>query len=525
MNNTKWIRSNRQITINGDTPLVAQGTPLFYRKANRTFYNVSPGEPIAFLASLEGEIPTAIDETDLNSSNVHRLRLAVGHSTRKDGLADSLRYLGVEGAGNCDLEDVQVDSPRCGNPPVFDFYGNCFSCDETYTINAAVRNNFTESHTKARVDYAYFQGSYKPNCKTCEGCDSDVDIDAIADGLIESVMQAQPLTLNGLPYPDWIEPTLEKPFGMHRLYNVANSSKTYCLSYNAPASDCVGCNQLESFTRAVVGSVDIDLSDLVTPADNTAIFRAQLRTMAAFINQAFADDATVDGHAYVTGVTANSCCPMQLHVSTNDPTFAIHDSADAAITPVNEYNPFDTGQDGEGYTLGLRIIGAEITGDCSCVIDKPLASYMSNVKIEGVEWPGDTPKQVLKQKTEHPAGFGTLVQYDEYSQDVGGEGRSYSRGYQGETSFGGLRSGSRAAEATTADCNKDYCRYYIRSIFHGPNIQGRDEHVRINSWINVESDATAANTSIKALLDAWVPLATSCQDPVNTTCTPLSTTC
>lgn len=513
---------DRHVVVQGDLPLAAAGQPFFSVVGRRIVYNVRVGEPFAIIYPKSG-IPQTIDAAGLTADNVHRVRFGVGHSTKGSSvLADSVRYIGAPEIGNCNIEHISTSSPKCGNPEVRDMYFDCTACDETYTISVEYRDNFTRSHTKINAEWAKYLGSYTTNCKQCNDCDTTVTCDEVVDGVIESILQEKPLMVReGQPYPDYPGTQTNLPFDIHKLYS---RSLVYCLGFGDIDGECENCTTLDSFVSATVDGVAIDLSGLVDPTDDSMIYREQLETVALLINQAFKDSAVVDGRAYITGVNYSKCCPLQLHINTDDAAFALETVA-GVLAPAKDYDPFAAGEAGEGFTCGIRVITAPLSADCECYITKPLASYISQVRITAIGDGFKDSKEATIQRAEIPGQFGSQIQYEELYQDVGGSGRNYSAGAQRGTWTGVPRKDDRLVQAITARCDKDYCSYYIRSRVTPLTSTFQTGEYVINSKIHVESDALVANAAIKEFLDAWALLSMSCVDAPETTCTPLIVSC
>lgn len=516
------VQITRHIVVNGDLGLKTAAIPLYALVGGKIQWNVSVGEPVAYLTDKTGRIPVTTSTATIDDTNKHRVRFGVGHSTGFNGVVDSIRHAGSEEMGNCDIEAMSVASPTCGNAEVKDLYFDCVNCDDAYTVELGVRDNFTQSYAPKMKDYANWYASYTPNCKNCNDCDGTTTCDEVVDGLMDNLLQPNGRTLpNGKPYPDYVHPKDDFPFDVHKVYT---RSLVYCLSFEAPASECVSCNQLTAFDNVTIGGVAIDLTGVVTPTDNTAIFRSQLEQVTAIINDAIAADDAVNGRAYITGVNYNTCCPLQLHINTDDATLAIVDNALATLVPI-ETNPFDVGQPGEGFTCGIRIIAAPLSGSCETLITKPLAMYGRKVSIRAIGDGFKDSREADIQKMEFPGQFGTLIQYQELTQDRGGSGRGYSGGNQVGTWLGGPRADSKVRNAITAKCGADYCSYYVRSRVHFINQFDQQDSKIMDSFVHVESDATTANAEIKAFLDKLASLSTACRDVPEIQCTPLATTC
>ena len=513
----------RHIVVQGDTPFLAAGTEVWSYVGGRIQWNVAHGQPVAYLKSNDGKPPVAIDLAGLTDATKHRLLIGVGDSVDgSKGIVTGVRHFGSEEIGNCDIEHTSVASPVCGNPHVQDLYLDCVNCDVNYTLEFGVRDNHTQSYTDKIKDYANHFVGFTPNCKQCNDCDTTVTCDEVVDGLLNNFYQPGGRKLpGGAPYPDYRHVLDDYAFDLHKVYN---RSLTFCLSFSAPASDCEDCHQLPAFASATIGGVAVDLSAITTPTDNTAIFRAQMEQVTHMINTAFSESATVSGKAYLTGVNYNTCCPLQLHVNTDDAAFAIAD-VNAALAPTVDVNPFDVGQPGEGYTCGLRIISAPLSGECGCDVDRLLQSYFRKVRISAIGEGWEKTLNADIQKAEIPGGFGTMVQHQELTQNRGGSGRTFSAGAQRGGWLGNHRADSHVNRAVTARCDKDYCSYYVRSRYHFANQSNQLDTRVINSFVHVESDATAVNAEVKAFIDKMATLSTICDDVNTVQCEPLVKTC
>jgi hypothetical protein len=406
-------------------------------------------------------------------------------------------------------------------PAVKDLYFDCVNYDDAFTIAVGVDDNFTRSYAPLQKSFAEYIGSFKPGTAKCDDCDSSVTCTEVAEGLVQSIRQDNAPTLGEVRYPDYRHPDLELPF---EIVTIKPVSEVYCIAFSAPASECEECNQVSAITEVTVGGVTTQLVGTTVPGDATQTSRLQLESVVDQINDALG----TAGHAYLTGNTATPCCPLQLHVNRDtDGTFEISDGT-TALTATESYNPFGVGQVGEGFTCGIRVIAAPITGSASCYIEKPLAFYGRDVRIQARGEGFIDTKEVTVQNMELPGQFGTLIQYMELYQTRGGSGRTYSAGYNGGTWTGVPRSDSRIVAAPTADANSDYCSYYIRSRqdFYNPGtVGGKKDTFLIDSYIHVPSGSATTIAALEPFLDKWATLSTSCMDTPTVSCTPLGTTC
>jgi hypothetical protein len=514
----------RQIVVQGDTPFLTAGTKVWDYVGGRIQWNVAHGQPVAYLKSDDGKPPVAVDLAGLTEANKYRFLIGVGDSPQgSKGVVTGVRHLGAEKIGNSYLEHTSVASPVCGNPAVQDMYVSCVSCDTNYTVELGVRDNHTQSYTDTYKDYANWFMGYTPNCKQCADCDTTITCGEVVDGLIKNFYQPGGRTLpGGQPYPDYRQAVDDYPFQVTKIYD---RSLTYCLSFAAPASDCEDCHQLPAFDSVTIGGTVIDLSAVVTPTDNTVLFRSQLDQVENIINTALDASETVSGRAYLTGVNYNTCCPMQLHVNTDDADFVLTGDGDVVVTPSVDVNPFAVGQPGENFTCGLRIIGAPLEAQREEEVDRMLQSYFRKVRITAIGEGFSDSLVADIQKAEIPGGFGTMIQHAELTQSRGGSGRDFSSGSQRGGWLGNHRSDSHVYAAVTARKDKDYCSYYIRSRNQFANQSNQLDTQVINSFLHVESDATAVNAEVKAFIDKLATLSMVNAEVTTVTCEPLVKTC
>lgn len=511
----------RHVVTKEDLGFVAAGTPLFVKAGKRIHYNVLPGQLVAYLETKTG-VPLTIGPGDLTASNVSKLRIGVGYS--KDGVTvEDIRHIGVEKAGNCDVEHMSVASPKCGNPAVKDFYAKCLSCDETYTIAVGVEDNFTRTFGKFQASEAEYIASYVPDCTTCDDCDVQVDAKEIAQGLVNNLQYDPQLTVGGKPYPDHIADDRILPFGVHA---ICENDYTFCLSFTDPDAECDTCTTLGSITQVSIDGAPTDIVGGSIPSDPTLASYVQLQSVVDQINEAFALSETADGHAYLTGVNANGCCPLQLHVNTTDPAFVLTGGA-GAIAPTETSTNFQVGDAGEGYDFGIRVIAAPITPDCNCYLDRPLHFYGVKLDIDARGEGFVFTKTVDRQLMELPGGFGRSVQWQELTQDYGGSGRDYAGGGTGSTWIGAPRDNSLYGKngAVTADCDTSYCSYYVRSRQHYYGVDHQDKVFLVDSFVHIPSNHLVTAAELKTLLETWGTLSISCDEVPTLDCTPLGTTC
>ena len=514
----------RHAVAKGDLGFAAAGTPLYSiikagsggRRSRPTkVYNIPVGQMALWLEPTDGSIPVTIAEGDITEANKHRLVWAVAQSSTNTTQTDSFRYLGARKMGNCEIEHISNSSPTCGNDSVSDVYFDCVGRGKAYTLAVSVRDNYTQAYTKAMKDKTTYLLGGVVGKPACTDCPADITCEEVVDAIIKNYYLPEGFTLpNGQPYPDQQLGELTHQFAVHKIYN---RSLKYCLSFT-------GENTLAAFKSATIGGQEVDLSDIVTPTDSSMIYRGQLSAVRDRINQALADTDGVEGRAYVTGNSYHSDCPLTLHVNTNDAGFAITDTS-LAVLAATETNPFGAGEPGEGYTCGIRVIAAAVTGDDSDLVNRPDDFLAREVTIEARGEGFVDAKTAIIQRISFPSQFGNAIRYWELEQQPIGMGIQVSGGSSNETWSGAVRKDSRLRLIPKADPTKDYCSYYIRSRPHVLTAAYAQTTRVMFSYLHVESDAATTIAQVEAVLQKLADLSMSCTDAIEVSCTPLETSC
>lgn len=540
----------RHIVSSGDqAPVAADGTVFTYT-GKRLSYNVAKGQLVFYVQ--ENGTTRTLDHTTLTAADIPKLYVGVGHDADGDGLVDSIRHIGVESISGCNINDVTVSSPKCGNPEVVDFFFDCVHCGEDYTLEVAVDDNFTRSYAPLYRSAAKYWSTVTPDCNTCDGCPPEPTCDEIVCRLVDSINDDVELKLLDKSYPDWNRQGVELPFKAVKIHDRA---LVYCLA-GTVAEDCENCEGiLPAITHIRVTDAAAEPQTVAltgttyTIGTDTVTLKAQLQHVADQINMAFeAAGNRHGGYAYITGNDQSPCCSVQLHVNTCDADFEIASGIDFTpdtgdiIVPTSETNPFTehgsitltpdcedcSAEDAtRDFTCGIRFIAAPLSGDCSCYVDKPLQFYGRTLEVTpvGEGWTHRHWKTEKVQKLELPAGFGSYIQWLEYKQSIGGQGRNYAWSNNNQGFFNLPDKKSRVNNAYTAECGVDYCSYKLASEQPYTNHNGKHDLGRIDSYVHVPSGDSTTLAAWENFLDALIALAPGCPALAEVACTTIEYSC
>lgn len=465
----------KHIVTQGNLGMAEGGQPLYTmagpRRDRRKAYNVVPGQLVAYTKQV-GAVPTIVDQSTLSLSNSKRIFLGVGVDNEGKGYTTAIRHIGIEHVSSCALTEVQASSPKCGSPAVQDMYLK-INKPGTYAVLLRVEDQKTRDYAPMFKGYEEFQAVTSVTEDEFE--DPAFDPDIVVCKLIDQLNNKLDLKIKDKDYPDWKGKGLKRPFHATRLHD---NSITYCFS-PTEIEDCETCTHIDAVISATVGGQTVTFTGNVDPADNTKTLRAQLDHIANQINEAFEDDEgeyAQTGSAYVTG-SYSDCCPIELHVNTCDATFALQTTGAAAITPKTSVNPFteygtftnvkeciDCGdsETSTSYTTGFRVISEQVSTKCGAYINQPMTTYFRKVEITPIADFFDGDWQTVDiQKPENPGQFGSQIQWYEYQQDVGGEGRNHKRSNYLRGWIPVPDDLSRA-NSLLAKCDLDYCSYYTQ---------------------------------------------------------------
>jgi hypothetical protein len=524
----------RHIVTAGNVAPVAAGQPVWVKAGKRINYNVAPGQLVFYVK--ENGTTRTVDNATLVAKDVPNLFIGVGHiSDKTKGIVDSIRHIGREDINGCYLKDLDVSGPRCATPEVTDFYFDCVSCGEDYTIEVAVDDNFSRSFAPVMGSKQKFWATETIDCDTCDDCPPTPTCDEVVCKLIDRLNDDIETSF----YPDYKKANIEVPFRAVKLHD---TSLIYCLSPLSTGSDCKDCYAFPAISEVTVDNVATTLVGTLDPADNAQTLRGQLESVADQINQLFEDGPGKHaGHAYVAGTSYSSCCPVQLHVNTCDPTFAISDGV-TPLVPTKNYNPLTTHgvltvdpacQDCDSaattvnFTCGIRVIAAPLKGDCSCYLEKPKSMYGRTIDITplGNGWKNNRWKVEKIQKMTFPAGFGAWIQYQEYRQPIGGSGRDYSWSNENDGWLNLPDAKSRVNNAITARCDTDYCSYRMVTEYPKTNHMEKRDFGNVYSHVHIPSNDTVTLAAWDAFLVSLTTLAPGCPPLETVECNPLAIPC
>lgn len=165
------------------------------------------------------------------------------------------------------------------------------------------------------------------------------------------------------------------------------------------------------------------------------------------------------------------------------------------------------------YPCGIRVIAEQIKGDCGCFIDKPLSFYGRKVNILpfGDGWKGKPWRVVEVQAMELPAGFGSFIQFLEYQTLPEGRGRRYDRSNinKGWANLPGKK--ARVRHAVTAECDTNYCSYYMKSFVEKRKLTNDYGVITVHSNVHVPNGDTTTISAWESFFAALIALNPSCK--------------
>lgn len=313
--------------------------PLATLAGKRVIYNVSPGQLVAYVKEAGG-VTRIVDTAGLDASEIHELYVGVGIDETGQGLTTNIRHLGIEHISGCAPQAVSTSSPRCGSPMVVDFYFECTKCNETYSVEVEVDDNFSRSFGVWNKSFQQFVGSVVTECSSCDDCPVEHNCKEVACKLADALNADIDLKVGDIPYPDWKGgPGIHRPYFATRLHP---TSKIYCFGPQSEAESCTSCTYVAAVKGVKIRDTRYNFVGNLNPNDSTQTLMAQLPILVDQINEFFKTEYGEYAHAgsaYSTG-SYSDCCPVQIHINTCDADFQLYDVNDNNITPQSTVNPF-----------------------------------------------------------------------------------------------------------------------------------------------------------------------------------------
>lgn len=468
----------RHIVERCNLPMVEAGLNLFDCPAGcskpgaKSFYNVAPGQLVAYTIDGTGNVPVTIGAADI-ATTTGDIYIGIGWDADGDGVSDDVRLIAGEHLTKCEVDEATVGRPQCGNPGIKAAAIDCTECGETYTAKVIVDNNLSRSWGPLFKSGQEFTATYTTECCTCDDCPPEHNCKEVICGIVEALNGELDLKLGDRAYPDWKNPNLPRPF---RAVRGHDNIFSYCITPDPAECKCDTCNKIDAVTSATIGGEAVDFKGNLDPTDPAKTLVPQLKNIAYQIECAFDNIIGKNtGFAVVTeGATA--CCPLQLHVVTCDPDFVIDgltpcpDALELpfTITPVKTCVDCDT-EPAEPITptCWLAVIVDPPKPKCDdCYLDKVSTWYGADISLEFLK-DGFACKPKVMQKTimeaSAPRNFGAYIMWLEYKYGFGPAGRgrrhrasNYRRGYLNKWD-----DTSRIKNAVTAKCDAMYCSYYL----------------------------------------------------------------
>jgi hypothetical protein len=450
-NRLSYLGSKGNYAVNNGK---ASGDPIFTGSRTAPF-NVMAGEIVVFDPRANGAL------TDADVATAKHISVAVGVGVKGD-VAKELRYLGGETFDLCNFEmKAEAAAPVCSQPQILYTFYDGTTCENAATIMYLLddhivrdRYNFNE-----RAKYIF---TANPPCTDCGSCTATDNGDAIRDSFVDQInakKQENPFTLSHFQNRDISHQY--QPFRALKLYDGANSLKTFCLSLGDGAcEDCIYLGA-SGITGIKIDGVETDFTYTnITVGADLQTLPSQIDRVIEQINTALG----ANGQAYRSkGI--GGCCPYSITISVNPAeisTVAIV-TEDADVNPCEEVNPFDS----TTYSHGHAVIVDPVTIDCLCDLppDDVPNYYGRTLKAEAIGdgWGCNKVETIEKQAQVLPEGFGYFWQDLERYQHRGGSGRDFrnSDRYRGKTYTRPDRFSRTMAAPATIDCDVSYCMYSL----------------------------------------------------------------
>jgi hypothetical protein len=520
---------SRHLVTRGNLGFVANNTDL-YRLVKegskfKKIYNVAPGQLVAWknVKNFTGIPPKTVTPASLTVGDLATLRIGVGYSTKKNGIADAIRQLTPSDIEGCKIDLLDAVAPQCAVPQIKALYPECVSCDTT-SVRVRVYDNESISLSEEPLKaYKEFIGSYTPDCATCTDCDRTVTCDEVVCGLVDSLngftdLRIQDGSADGYPYPNYIGDRLPENFTAFKLFP---TWKSYCIS-PVVGTECTECNSIAALTTFTVGGVTHNFN-LTKPSDNTKTLIDQLETAVTLMNEKLEETHGRHFGKVFLSRGEGKCCPLQIFASVCDATFAIAGLTECT-TAIDQFPDFiktsyckqcGSNSTTDTPSCGIGIFVAPDYESCDCFIPNVPKQFNSRwVDVDFFSGSGNThiPKysrtaELLAPKT--ASGFGSQIQWLEYSQTdpIGFEGFQYEIGNETSGYFNLPEKQSRIRNAITANCETSYCSYKIQTratTEYGP---ARDSvKLLIDGNIHVPQNDTVTKTDVEAFYQKVVDL-------------------
>jgi hypothetical protein len=153
-------------------------------------------------------------------------------------------------------------------------------------------------------------------------------------------------------------------------------------------------------------------------------------------------------------------------------------------------------------------------------MDKPLSFYGRKLNILpfGEGWKRKPWRVVEVQAMELPAGFGSWIQWLEYQDLPEGRGRRFSRSNvnKGWANLPGKK--ARIRNAVTAECDTNYCSYYLKTFAEKRKLNGEYGVLTVHSNVHIPSTDATTVAQWEAFFAALIGFNPTCKALTTVTC-------
>jgi hypothetical protein len=511
------IRENFLVS-SGDQAIYAAGLSMFNSDGTT---KVSPGQLAIWDPKTAISLGSAITCSDYDS-----IVISQGLSNGK------LRSCFGDILHGCEVKALNVETPICGVPDIWDFYiDSTIGCNENFSITITVDDDDTRNLFPWNKKETYTYSVDSKDC-ACSTCDSGFDAFKLACKLRDQInnngYNELPVNKKGI-FKNI--PAYSKKFTASLLYAGATTSIVYCINPIA-GSACEKCVDADVHIRSMKFDTDTVVTFTGTSnAAGDATLIEKLDTIVKQINEALGDN----GSAVITK-GAGSCCPWRLEINTCFGDFELHSnllgtSAIVACTPAED--PFSeitiantcpncTALETKTFAAGLRIVSAPLDLKCDprAAAPNPVEGIgLRKLEVFPTKGFGCGKSYVYhKQAAGAPENLGYHFQWQEFVSNNGGAGRGHENFVRQGYGHLGLPLGIGRESAVETICKETYCSYAIEhSIpYRDQSVYGNHVSPRGTTIVLIPSGDATTQTEFEAIINNYIP---SCACPVKTAVT------
>lgn len=508
------IFNERILVVNSNTAVFAKDQSVFNCPTGPfdDFTNTTD-VPLGKFVVWDPSTKQSLDST--NIANIEKVSIGVGIDRDGDGVGDSVKYWTIN---RCDIFHASDDYAACGAPAIKDvLITECGTFSKPVSIQLDVVDNdsrtfYATSGLNPFQPHKYVY-TVAPKPVACDACTPAENAAEIACKFVDAINGD---ITAGSCYITSGHRQVRKyaPVQAIRYYDGAGSLKTFCLD---PISGETGKVEGLGNLEYVDGGIHtIDLSSVSDDSGYTTF--AGVKKAANIIKSALGDKVSV-----AVSKSAGYHCSVQLLISSCLSSLTLQDASDVQITPCAEVNPLadrtsaldcpdcDNGSATIDVLAGFGIITDAVELDCNDCYppNKPLLDITRDIEVypAGENWPANESSVlvVTRQEMVKPKNIGYTWIRREINQNPGGVNNT-QHDFDSVSGWPPtLDKGSRSA-SNISSCKTHYC---VLSFSASSPHDGK-QTVKTENYhhILIPSENTTAQTSVLAVLNAWLGQAT-----------------